>query len=54
MTHPQQITAFATELDKLVDRFRSEFELPVVSVLGVLQLQQHLLLTEITAEEEES
>ena len=33
-----QIDAFSDDLNRLIDRYRSEFDLTVPSVLGVLEL----------------
>ena len=38
MTHPQQISAFVLEIGSVVDRFRMEFDLPVASVIGCLEM----------------
>jgi len=46
MTHQEQITAFADSLDKMVNRYRSEFDLPLASAVGVLHFKAHLLMTE--------
>jgi hypothetical protein len=51
MKHTDQITAFAAEIDRVVERFRDEFEIPVVSVIGVFQLKQHLLLKELAEDD---
>lgn len=44
MSGREQIEAFAGELDKLVERFEHEFNLPNVSAVGVLMLKVHSLL----------
>lgn len=46
MTDTEQKKAFADELDRLVERFRQEFEIPYTSVCGVLMLKTHLLFQE--------
>jgi murein L,D-transpeptidase YcbB/YkuD len=38
MTQEEQTTAFETELERLISRFRSEFGLTLASVIGVLEL----------------
>lgn len=38
MTQEEQTDAFATELDSLIARYRSEFNLTVASVVGALEL----------------
>lgn len=44
MTQGQQIEAFAGELDKLVDRFCDEYDLPYAAVVGVLSFKTKLLM----------
>jgi hypothetical protein len=51
MTEGEQTTQFANELDKLVQRFRAEYDLTYAAVVGVLQMKSHLLCQE--AEERE-
>ena len=46
MTDEDQIAAFGDELERLVDRFREEFDLPYVSVVGVLTM----MATQLTLE----
>ena len=38
MDQLNQIDAFYSELDKLIDRFRNEFDLSVAAVIGCLEL----------------
>lgn len=47
MTDPEQTQAFANELEKLINRYRCEFELTAATVVGVLQFQQFLIMTEV-------
>lgn len=49
----EQTDAFANELDALVDRFRSEFDLTYAVVVGVLHMKAHLLCVEAAKEAEE-
>ena len=37
MTEREQVDAFAEDLGKLIDRYRSEFDLTIAGVLGVLE-----------------
>lgn len=37
MTKLEQVDAFADDLGKLIDRYRSEFDLTIAKVLGVLE-----------------
>lgn len=53
MTDKEQTDAFADELDKLVERFRQEFEMSYASVCGVLHLKIHLLFQEAISREDE-
>lgn len=53
MSDGEQITHFADELDKLVDRFRSEYEITMAGVVGVLHMKAHLLCEEASRSEEE-
>lgn len=46
MSDGEQTDAFADELDKLVERFRQEFEISYANVCGVLQMKIHLLFQE--------
>ncbi len=53
MTDKEQIDAFADEIDKLVERFRQEFEMSYASVCGVLHLKIHLLFQEAISRKDE-
>lgn len=46
MTDKEQTDAFADDLDKLVERYRLEFEMTYAQVVGVLQMKSHLLCNE--------
>lgn len=46
MSEKDQIDHFADELDKLVNRFRSEYEMSYASVVGTLEMKIHLLCQE--------
>lgn len=47
MTQPDQIAAFVEDLEKVVDRYRQKFDLPLASILGSLEaLKLHLFITE--------
>ena len=46
MTVNQQIFHFADELDNLVDRFRTEWDLPYAAIVGTLNMKAHLIMTE--------
>ncbi len=38
MTPSEQIEAFVADLTKVIDRYRSEFELPLATALGALEV----------------
>lgn len=46
MDQTQQIIQFEDELEKLVARFRMEYDLHYVSMIGILQIQAHVLACE--------
>lgn len=46
MSESEQTGALADELDKLIERFRQEFQMSYASVVGVLQCKSVLLITE--------
>jgi hypothetical protein len=46
MSAEEQTNQFSDELDKLVDRFRSEYELTYAQVVGVLEMKKWLLCDE--------
>lgn len=48
----EQVTQFADEIDKLVERFRAEYDMTYAGVVGVLQMKIHLLCEEATEENE--
>lgn len=53
MTQREQLEALAGEIGNVIDRFRSEFDLPVVSVVGVLELHKANLLQDLLDSAEE-
>lgn len=44
MKQEDQATAFAEDLEALVDRYIQEFDLMSSSAIGVLQIQMHAIL----------
>lgn len=38
MSIPEQMEAFAGDIENVVDRYRAEFNLPALSAVGVLEL----------------
>jgi len=47
-----QTDHFAKELDRLVERFRQEYDLEYAQVIGVLAIKTHLLIAEALEEED--
>jgi len=43
-----QASAFQAELQKLILRFRLEFQLTYAETIGVLEIEKHKLLKELT------
>lgn len=46
MSDREQAQHFAAEIDKLVDRFRQEYDIGYMSLIGVLHAKAHLLVDE--------
>ncbi len=46
MDDKQQIFAFADDIDRLVERYRSEFDMTYAAVVGVLFMKSQLLCGE--------
>lgn len=46
MSDKEQIEHFANDIDKLVDRCRSEYEMSYAAIVGVLVMKSHLLCDE--------
>lgn len=46
MTDKEQTEAFADDLDKLVERYRQEFDISYAQVVGTLIMKSHLLCNE--------
>lgn len=53
MTDKEQTDAFSDDLDKLVERYRHEFEISYAQVVGTLQMKIHLLCNEAQKREDE-
>lgn len=51
MSEREQIVHLGNEIDRLVDRFRTEYDLSYASVVGVLQMKCWLLMAEAADEE---
>lgn len=54
MTDKEQTDAFADDIDKLVERYRQEFEISYAQVVGTLQMKVHLLCGEAENRAEEA
>jgi len=52
MNDREQIDAFANDLDALVSRYCSEFELTTAAAIGVLEIKKHALISEALEEED--
>lgn len=52
MSEKEQIDHFADDLDRLVDRYRKEYEMSYASVVGTLQMKINLLCAEAGREDE--
>lgn len=52
MTEREQGVAFAKDLDALVDRYRSEFDLSYPVVIGILHIKAQYLADECNPEEQ--
>lgn len=46
MNDQDQTQAFASDLEKLIDRYRDEFDVRYAQIVGVLHLQAHFLCSE--------
>lgn len=53
MSEKEQTDHFANDIDKLVERYRSEYEVSYAAVVGVLQMKIHLLCQEASEREDE-
>lgn len=53
MDAKEQTQQFSDELDKLVNRFRAEYDLTYAVAVGVLQMKIHLLCAEAADREDE-
>lgn len=53
MSDTEQLQHFADDLDKLVDRYRSEYEISFGAIVGALQMKSWLLCQEAQDREDE-
>lgn len=53
MTEREQVMAFAEELEKLVYRFRDEFDITVASLVGVLECAKYEVLLTAGGDDDE-
>lgn len=44
MTHQEQIAAFQADIEAVIERYRKEFDLPLASAVGVLEVIKHDLI----------
>lgn len=54
MTEKEQTDHFADDVDRLVDRYRSEYEMTYASVIGVLQMKIWGMCAEANDREDEA
>lgn len=52
MSDREQVQHFESELNKLVDRFRAEYEISYAAIVGTLQIKAHMLCAEAANSEE--
>jgi len=53
MKESKQIELFSDELDKLTERYMSEFDLTVASMVGVFEVKIHELIYAVLTSEDE-
>lgn len=53
MSEKEQIDHFSDDLDRLVDRYRKEYEISYGSAIGALQMKIHTLCAEAGGREDE-
>jgi hypothetical protein len=53
MSDHEQIMHFADDLDKLVERYRLEYDVAYGSIIGTLHMKAHLLCQEAAERDEE-
>ena len=46
MTDPQKVQALNDDLNRLINRYRAEFEMTLASVVGTLEVIKHALIQE--------
>ena len=51
MTQDEQISQFGVELDKLINRFRDEYDVSYAGIMGALFYRAHLLARELEDDE---
>lgn len=54
MPHDEQVKQFADELDRLVERYRDEYDLTYAAVVGTLHMKAYLLCGEAGERSEEA
>jgi len=53
MSQRDQQVAFTHDLEAVIDRYRSEFELTLSSAVGVLEVVKHKLIAEIMEDDDD-
>lgn len=51
MSDREQTKAFANEIDKLVERFRSEYDMTYAQIVGVLHMKSWLMCEEASEQD---
>lgn len=54
MSEKEQIDHFSNDLDRLVERYRNEYDISYAAVVGTLQMKIHLLCDEASESEDEA
>jgi hypothetical protein len=54
MSEKEQIEHLADDLDKLIERYRLEYDISYASAVGVLQMKIHTLCDDAKEQNEES
>lgn len=53
MNQRDQIIAFGDDLDRLLERYAQEFDLPYAAVVGCMQIKIHLICQQASEEDDD-
>jgi hypothetical protein len=53
MTEREQANQFEKEVNRVLEHFRQEYELPYAAAIGVLEIIKHQLIEELLVEEDD-